>query len=94
LKTITVLVCAIATSTETSEGPGANGDSFVSDIDVLAGESYFIVIDRPVGNSPFSLEWTGTATFPDNPSNPLLASPTTTNLFTGATDLYNMDIQT
>jgi gliding motility-associated-like protein len=69
-----------ATSTETSEGPGANGDSFVSDIDVLAGESYFIVIDRPVGNSPFSLEWTGTATFPDNPSNPLLASPTTTNL--------------
>ncbi|MGB1232509.1 MAG: hypothetical protein ACPG5M_09735, partial [Winogradskyella sp.] len=60
-----------ATETETSEGPGANGNSFVRELDVLAGESYFIVIDRPIGNSPFSLEWTGTATFPDNPTNPL-----------------------
>lgn len=66
-----------ATSTETSEGPGQNGDSFVSDIDVLAGESYFIVIDRPIGNSPFSLEWTGTATFPEEPSNPLALNTTT-----------------
>ncbi|EDP71900.1 CHU large protein; uncharacterized [Flavobacteriales bacterium ALC-1] len=65
------------TSTETSEGPGQNGDSFVSDIDVLAGESYFIVIDRPIGNSPFSLDWTGTATFPENPSNPLALNSTT-----------------
>ena len=69
-----------STSTEISEGPGAGGDSFVSDIDVLAGESYFIVIDRPIGNSPFSLEWTGTATFPDAPSNPLLANSTSTSL--------------
>ena len=69
-----------STSTETSDGPGENGDSFVSAIDVLAGESYYIVIDRPVGNSPFSLEWTGTATFPDNPTNPLLATPSATNL--------------
>ena len=66
-----------STSTETSEGPGQNGDSFVSDIDVLAGESYFIVIDRPIGISPFSLDWTGTATFPDNPSNPLALNSTT-----------------
>jgi gliding motility-associated-like protein len=63
------------TSTEVNEGPGDNGDSFVSAIDAIAGESYFIVIDRPIGNSPFSLEWTGTASFPDNPSNPLLANP-------------------
>jgi len=69
-----------ASSTETSEGPGANGDSFVSDIDVLAGESYFIVIDRPVGNSPFSLEWTGTATFPEAPSNPLTATTNSASL--------------
>jgi gliding motility-associated-like protein len=66
--------------TETSEGPGANGNSFVSNINALAGESYFIVIDRPVGNSPFSLEWTGTATFPDIPSNPLITDPSSTNL--------------
>ncbi|RNC84905.1 MAG: gliding motility-associated C-terminal domain-containing protein [Winogradskyella sp.] len=58
-------------STDTSEGPGANGDSFVSAINALAGESYFIVIDRPIGESPFNLEWTGTATFPSNPINPI-----------------------
>ncbi|NRB58531.1 MAG: T9SS type B sorting domain-containing protein [Winogradskyella sp.] len=58
-----------------NEGPGADGDSFVSDLDVVAGETFFLVIDRPVGNSPFLLEWTGTATFPDNPINPLLPNP-------------------
>ncbi len=61
-----------ARSTETSEGPGPDGDSFVANLDVEPGETYFIVIDRPVGNSPFELEWTGTATtggfpFPDGP---------------------------
>ena len=69
-----------STETETSEGPGAEGNSFVSAIDVLAGESYFIVIDRPVGNSPFSLEWTGTASFPDTPSNPLITNPSSSSL--------------
>ncbi|QNK78911.1 T9SS type B sorting domain-containing protein [Winogradskyella sp. PAMC22761] len=64
-------------STETSEGPGAAGDGFVSAIDANAGDSYFIVIDRPVGNSPFSIEWTGTATFPDAPSNPLTNTTST-----------------
>ncbi|MFC4739287.1 T9SS type B sorting domain-containing protein [Flavobacterium ponti] len=49
-------------STDTTEGPGADGDSFVKQLDVLAGESYFIVIDRPVGNSSFTLNWNGTAT--------------------------------
>ncbi|WP_282031478.1 T9SS type B sorting domain-containing protein [Winogradskyella eximia] len=69
-----------STATEASEGPGTDGDSFVSDIDVLAGESYYIAIDRPVGNSPFSIEWTGTATFPNAPTNPLLTNPTSTSL--------------
>ena len=65
-----------ATSSEFYDGPGEIGDSFVKQLDVLAGERYFIVIDRPVGNSPFSLEWTGTASFPDNPSNPLTPEET------------------
>ncbi len=69
-----------STSTDTAEGPGELGDSFVKQLDVLAGESYFIVIDRPIGNSPFSLEWTGTASFPDNPNNPLVADATVTEL--------------
>ncbi|ULC58713.1 T9SS type B sorting domain-containing protein [Flaviramulus sp. BrNp1-15] len=57
-----------STSNDTSEGPGSDGDSFVKWLDVLAGETYFIVIDRPIGNSPFSLEWTGTAQFSDPPT--------------------------
>lgn len=57
------------TETDVSEGPGASGNSFVRWLDVNAGETYFIVIDRPHGNSPFRLEWTGTATFSEPPTN-------------------------
>lgn len=58
--------------TDTSEGPGQNGNNFIKSMDVLPGETYFIVIDRPIGNSPFELEWTGTSTvggfpFPEGP---------------------------
>ncbi|MDO1500000.1 T9SS type B sorting domain-containing protein [Winogradskyella maritima] len=63
-----------ASETDPTEGPGADGNSFVSELQVTAGETYFLVIDRPIGNSPFSLEWTGTATFPDNPVNPVSQS--------------------
>ncbi len=55
------------TETDTAEGPGAAGNNFVRWLDVLAGESYFVVIDRPIGNSAFELQWTGTATFADPP---------------------------
>ena len=57
-----------------SEGPGRAGNSFVRELNVLAGESYFLVIDRPIGMSPFSLEWTGTATLPPLPTNPIQKS--------------------
>jgi len=53
---------------DTTEGPGENGNGFVKWLDVNAGESYFIVIDRFTGNSNFSLEWLGTATFDDPPT--------------------------
>lgn len=56
-----------ATSSDISEGPGPNGDSFVRWLDVLQDEVYFIVIDRPIGNSGFSLEWTGTADLGEQP---------------------------
>ncbi|WP_246277522.1 T9SS type B sorting domain-containing protein [Winogradskyella ursingii] len=69
-----------STETDTSEGPGPDGNSFVRELNVLAGESYFFVIDRPIGTSPFSLEWTGTATFPDNPSNPLTTNASSSSL--------------
>lgn len=48
-----------------SEGPGEDGDSYVKSLDVVAGESYFLLIDRPVGNGSFTLNWTGTAILED-----------------------------
>ena len=66
-----------ATETDTTEGPGANGNSFLQWLNVLPGESYYLVVDRPVGNSPFTLTWTGTATF-NNP--PTFSIPTGTTI--------------
>lgn len=71
-----------ATSTDTSEGPGADGDSFVKQLGVLPGNSYFIVIDRPVGSSPFTLNWNGTAT---------IANPFSTQSFPEFEDLILCD---
>lgn len=44
-------------------GPGEDGNGFSSSFQVNAGEQYYILIDRPVGDGGFSLEWTGTAGF-------------------------------
>ncbi|WP_026991198.1 T9SS type B sorting domain-containing protein [Flavobacterium subsaxonicum] len=56
-----------AVSTDVSEGPGPDGNAFINWMNVQDGESYYIIIDRPVGSSNFSMEWTGTATFHDVP---------------------------
>ena len=50
------------TAVTTQSGPGANGNGFVRWIDVVAGQFYYIAIDRPVGDGGFSIEWTGSAT--------------------------------
>lgn len=63
-----------APETDISEGPGPDGNSFLKPLDVTGGESYFLVIDRPVGFSDFSIEWTGTATF-NEPPHITLATP-------------------
>lgn len=55
------------TETDEFEGPGPAGNNFIKWLNVNAGESYFLVVDRPVGNSGFDLTWTGTATFFDQP---------------------------
>jgi gliding motility-associated-like protein len=49
------------TSSDLIEGPGFSGDSWLAMLNVTAGESYFLLIDRPVGNAAFTLNWTGTA---------------------------------
>ena len=43
------------------EGPGRSGDNYVKSLNVKAGESYFLVLDRPIGSSEFTLIWTGSA---------------------------------
>jgi gliding motility-associated-like protein len=59
--------------TDISEGPGPDGSSFVQSLTVLAGEVYYLVIDRPEDidgnsiNSDFSIQWTGTASFFEAP---------------------------
>ena len=57
-----------STEIDTSEGPGPDGNSFVQWLTVSSGDTYFLVIDRPIGTSNFDLEWTGTATFSDQPT--------------------------
>ncbi len=55
------------TETDTSEGPGEFGNNFVEWLTVADGDTYFLVIDRPIGSSDFSIQWTGTASFHDAP---------------------------
>ncbi len=57
-----------STETDVSEGPGADGNSFIKWMDVLDNETYYIAIDRPQGESAFSVNWTGTATFYQPPA--------------------------
>ena len=63
----------VGTTLVTQSGPGANGNGFVRWLNVVAGQSYYIAIDRPSGNGGFQLQWTGTATagtgaFPNPPT--------------------------
>ena len=58
--------------TDTFEGPGELGNSFVQEMTVNAGDVYYMVIDRPIGESNFSITWNGTATFENQPQ---IASP-------------------
>ncbi|MGL2965653.1 T9SS type B sorting domain-containing protein [Flavobacterium sp. XGLA_31] len=56
-----------SSETDSNEGPSADGNGFVSNVDVLAGETYMLVVDRAFGNSNFSVLWSGTATFNQSP---------------------------
>ena len=47
---------------DTAEGPGASGNGFVRWLTVSPGQTYYIAIDRPVGNGGFQIQWIGTAT--------------------------------
>lgn len=49
-------------TTLTQTGPGPNGNGYVYWLNVVAGQSYYIAIDRPEGDGGFQIQWTGTAT--------------------------------
>lgn len=55
------------TEMDVAEGPGPDGNNFINWIVVQDDETYLLVIDRPVGESNFSIQWTGTARFHDIP---------------------------
>jgi gliding motility-associated-like protein len=50
------------TETDVSEGPGPDGNAFVNWITVQDNDEFYIVVDRPAGESNFAINWTGTAT--------------------------------
>ncbi|MBC7606149.1 MAG: gliding motility-associated C-terminal domain-containing protein [Burkholderiales bacterium] len=53
--------------TDVSEGPGSLGNAFIQWMTVNDNDTYYIAIDRPVGESNFAISWTGTATFYQRP---------------------------
>lgn len=69
--------------TDVSEGPAQLGNNYVKWMTVTAGESYFLAIDRPIGDSNFSIQWTGSATFNDPP---IISTPPNTSI-----DLFSCD---
>lgn len=56
-----------STETDVAEGPGPTGNNFLKWLTVSNNDTYFLVIDRPIGTSNFALTWTGTATFKESP---------------------------
>jgi gliding motility-associated-like protein len=53
--------------TDLSEGPGAAGNGFLSEINVNAGEVYYIIIGLAAGNGGFTMNTSGSATLPPPP---------------------------
>lgn len=54
-------------ATDVAEGPGPDGNAWVNWITAPDDAVYYLVVDRPVGSSDFTIEWTGTATFHEMP---------------------------
>lgn len=84
------------TETDTEEGPGEDGNGYLKYIDALAGEVYYLLVDRAEGSGPLSIFYTGTAALPNpveaNRPNNLLQCDTD-GVFDGQTD-FNLESQT
>lgn len=53
---------------DTTEGPGADGNGFLRAIDVNAGDTYFVLIDRAHGSGGFDIDYTGSSSLPNQPN--------------------------
>lgn len=51
-----------------TEGPGPDGNGYLRYIDVQANDIYFVLVDRAHGSDGFSIEVTGTAVLPQQPT--------------------------
>ncbi|HYD90344.1 MAG TPA: hypothetical protein VEA37_02530, partial [Flavobacterium sp.] len=84
--------------TDTSEGPGPDGNGYVNWIEVEDNQFFFLVVDRPHGSGNFSMNWTGTATFYpvpvfNNPDNiPLDIIQCDTDFVDDATSTFDLTI--
>ncbi|WP_397301871.1 T9SS type B sorting domain-containing protein [Nonlabens ulvanivorans] len=59
--------------TDFIEGPGANGNGFLQELTVNAGEVYYVIVALAVGTGGFSISTGGTADLPPAPvANPLM----------------------
>lgn len=53
--------------TDVTEGPGEDGNGYLKFIEVEAGDSYYVLIDRPHGSGKFDISYTGSADLPEQP---------------------------
>jgi gliding motility-associated-like protein len=56
------------TENDTVEGPGAAGNGFLRELDVQAGETYYIIVGLAVGAGGFTMSTSGSADLPPSPT--------------------------
>lgn len=69
---VTALTGLNTSETDFFEGPGLDGNGYLQAIDAQAGDVYYMVVDRAIGDEGFSINMTGSAGFPEQPvANPV-----------------------
>lgn len=56
-----------STETDLSEGPGGDGNGYLQELTVNAGERYYLLVDRAHGAEGFEINLNGTAKLPETP---------------------------
>lgn len=76
------------TEIEPNEGPGPDGNGFINWLTVNNDDIFYLAIDRFFGDSNFTIQWTGTATF----YTPPVAEPVTDLFKCGANKMAVFDL--